>query len=102
MLKEKLPVSILSSERIWKVVHVSIPEGIRDELEIDNGYAVATVKKTIGEPCVLIPLRYSGYLLIDHAITHCNTLNMNRVSPKDKMLGDMWWLLTKYAYDVPV
>lgn len=95
-------MSMLSSRCIWKVVHIAIPEGIGDECEVENGYAVATTMTTPGEPCVLIPLRYSGYLLLNHAVTHCNTLNMNRVPPGAKALGEMYWLLTKYAFDVPI
>lgn len=86
----------------WKVVHVDFPW---QAPLLDNGYAVASVKllyTTYG--CMDIPVhvvvvRYSGFELCQHALVHCNNLNIWEVDSYDSRLGLLLTVNTRFLCD---
>lgn len=92
----------------WKVVLVSFPAMILPSWAITNGFAVAYCVP-IGihfEGCSdksdgwMIPVRYSGYCLERHALTQCNTLNLNKVTKHDDRLGEMLVVNSQFTTNV--
>lgn len=93
----------------WKAVHIDFPEeGI---VPIDSGYAVASVRtellKVINpiyckyESVVtnLVVVRYSGYELCKHALTHCNNLNIWCLDSEDCRLWPLLMINSEFLYD---
>jgi hypothetical protein len=91
----------------WRVYHIDLPEG--HCCPIGNGYAVGWADpypvKMAGYSNytafgIIIIGRYSEFELPKHALSQCNTLNMQGVHKNRCELGDLYVINQEHVYDV--